>query len=70
MIYLIVVPYCKTKSPFCDSWRQQGLYVVVRRELCEGIRLGSRVSVVGVPTHKLITESLKTHIAAIIEVCV
>ena len=64
----MLVPNCATEVG-CESWRQQGVCVVVRRELCEGLRLGSRVSVVGVPTHRLVNQSLRTHIDTTIEVC-
>ena len=62
-----MVPFCASETG-CESWRQQCVCVVVRRELCRGIRLGSRVTVVGVPTHRLVNQSQRTHIDTTIEV--
>ncbi len=64
----MLVPFCTAAESGCESLRRQGVCVVVRRELCKGIRLGSRVSVVGVPTYDLVTQSLRTHIDITIEV--
>ena len=49
--------------------RLQGVCVVVRKDLCSGLRLGARVTVIGAPTHKLVTHSQQTFINSIIEVC-
>lgn len=42
--------------------------MVVRRELCKGIRPGSKLTVVGVPTHRLASQSLQTYVDITIEV--
>lgn len=53
---------------FIESYRTQGVPVVVRRELCKNVRLGSKVTVIGVPTHKLSTHSHRTTIDLTMEV--
>lgn len=42
--------------------------VVVRRELCERVQLGAKLTVIGVPTHRLTTQSQRTCIDIIMEV--
>lgn len=64
-----MVPFCVAKTG-SDSWRQQGVCVVVRRELCKAVRLGSKVSVVGVPTNRLVNQFQKTYFDITIEVLV
>ena len=51
-----------------ESWRLQGVSVIVRRELCKEIRLGAKVTVIGVPTHKLVTCSHRTFVEVTFEV--
>ncbi len=43
--------------------------MVVRRELCKGLLLGSKITIIGVLTHRLTTHNQKAFIESIIEVC-
>ena len=55
-LYIMLVPY-----DLCDTHfklqRLQGVCVVVRKDLCSGLRLGAKVTVIGAPTHKQLLES-------------
>jgi hypothetical protein len=65
-VHLILVP-CNG-SERCRSWRMQGVPAVVRGELCRGLSIGGKVTVIGVPTHRLTTQSHQTFVDVTIEV--
>ena len=66
---LVPCDWCDTPLTHFELQRLQGVCVVVRKDLCSGLRLGARVTVIGAPTHKLVTHSQQTFINSIIEVC-
>ena len=68
-VCLILVP-CGTADMSCimESWKLQGLHVIVRRDLCNGIKLGSKLTVVGVPTHRLANQFQQTYFNITMEV--
>lgn len=71
-VNLVLIPCINSELCAADamSWRMQGISVVVRRELCRGLQLGLKVTIIGVPTHKLTTQSHRTYVDMTIEVSV
>ena len=70
-LYLVLIPCGSpevTPSIPAESWRLQGVCVVVRRELCRNLKLGTKITVIGVPSHRLAAQSQMTFIDTIIEV--
>lgn len=63
---------CATQSvepTLANHWRLQGVCVTVRKDLCKCLRLGAKVTVVGVPTRRIVTQSQHLFIEATLEVC-
>ena len=66
---LVPCDWCDTPLTHFELQRLQGVCVVVRKDLCTGLRLGARVTIIGAPTRKLVIHSQQTLINSIIEVC-
>lgn len=50
------------------SRRYQALSMVVRDELCEGVRMGGLYTVIGVPMYKLAEGTQQSFISTVVEV--
>ena len=51
-------------------YRQQGILVTVRKDLCKLIQLGSDMTVVGVPTYHMLSKTNKLFIERTLEVII